>query len=97
MQAAYAIAHLQPQATTIDAELRDGVLGIVDDHWPVDDIATNGMHTRSEDQVGLLTVWESQSQGIHVTGIWRDGNLARHGGFHTRTLSAWMLSPLPSQ
>jgi hypothetical protein len=62
-------AHLQPHPAPIDAELRDGLIRIVHDHGTLDDVASDGMHTRSKDQIGLLAVGEPQSQGSHVAEI----------------------------
>jgi putative polyhydroxyalkanoate system protein len=71
VHAAYALMHLQPQATPIDTELRDRLLGAIDNHRPADEVAADGMHAGFEDQVRLLAVGESQSQGSHVAEIWR--------------------------
>jgi hypothetical protein len=69
MQTAHPLAHLQPHAPAIDTELRDRLFDIGHDHRAVDDVAADRMHARTQDQVGLLTVGESQSDGIHAAGI----------------------------
>lgn len=66
MQPARTFAHLQPDTSAIDAELRDGLPGIVDDDRTIDQIAADGMHAWTEDKVRLLAIGKPQSQGSHV-------------------------------
>jgi hypothetical protein len=68
VQALCAFAHLQPDTATIHAELADRIVGR---HQPerAAAVVANGMHARVQDQVGMFSVLESQSEGIHARAI----------------------------
>jgi putative polyhydroxyalkanoate system protein len=66
MQPARAFAHLQPDTAAIDTELRDRLSRIVDDDRTIDEIAADGMHAWTKDEVRLLAIGKPQSQGSHV-------------------------------
>ena len=69
MQPGSAVAQLQPRAATVDAELDERVVGMVDQTGSAIGRMAERVHALAKDQVVTFAVRKSQSEGIHAAAI----------------------------